>query len=556
MLYTRGSTATEAVQGFTAGFRELKNSTITREQDTALDNYYSNVFVKGLQDNTGNTSDPKGFIPTDPAARYLQANYTAPFTDFDGAIKLDDAGDGSAWSATHAKYHDYFREMVNRFHYADALLLDTNGNVVYSAYGGADLGTNVETGPYRDSNLAGAYKDAMASNAVDFVELTDYGRYQPSYGVPTAWAESPIGSGGVASGALAVQLPITAINDVMTGGSDWQAEGLGATGETYLAGADGQMRSVSRLALEDPEKFSAESIAAGGDPLAANNAARVKDTVLMQNVDTQAVEDAAKGQSGTAIADEYLGQEALVAYAPLQIPGLRWVIVAKIDASEAFQPVTDFTRNMILATAAMIFLVCLGSLMLAQIFVRPVRRLVAGVRQVAAGDLSVQVPVKTRDEFDDLGGAFNDMSRSLRTKQELLDEQKAENDRLLLTLMPETVARRYRQGEETISQDHQDVSVVFADIVGFEALSARLPSDRSLALFNELVRSFDDAAAKLGVEKVRTLHTGYLASVGLTVPRVDNSRRAVDFAIQMESIVQRFNGVHSTSCAPASTPGP
>ena len=138
------------------------------------------------------------------------------------------------------------------------------------------------------------------------------------------------------------------------------------------------------------------------------------------------------------------------------------------------------------------------------------------------------------------------MSRSLRTKQELLEEQQAENDRLLLTLMPEAVAKRYRQGEETISEDHQDVSVVFADIVGFDALSAQLPSEQSLALLNELVRSFDEAAGRLGVEKIRTLRTGYLASVGLTVPRVDNSRRAVDFAIEMDGIVQRFNGLHGT----------
>ena len=76
------------------------------------------------------------------------------------------------------------------------------------AHGGADLGTNIETGPYRDSNLAGAYKDAVSSNAVDFVELTDYGRYQPSYGVPTAWAVSPVGANGEVHGVLALQLPI------------------------------------------------------------------------------------------------------------------------------------------------------------------------------------------------------------------------------------------------------------------------------------------------------------------------------------------------------------
>jgi hypothetical protein len=192
-----GATAIQAVKGFTAGFDALELSTITPEQNNALNDYYANTFIKGLEDNTGNTSDPVGFIPTDPAQKYLQANYTSPFTNFDDAIKVDDAGDGSAWSATHAQYHDYFRELVDRCQYEDALLLDTKGNVVYSAYGGAHLGTNVETGPYRDSNLADAYKNALASNAVDYVELTDYGRYQPSYGfqqpgpfhpsVPTGW---------------------------------------------------------------------------------------------------------------------------------------------------------------------------------------------------------------------------------------------------------------------------------------------------------------------------------------------------------------------------------
>jgi len=131
------------------GFDALESGTITPAQDAALDAYYSDVFVKGLDVNTGNVSDPQGFIPTSPAEKYLQAHYTAPFTNFDEAIKLDDAGDGSAWSAAHATYHDYFREPVERFHYEDALLLDTDGNVVYSAFSGADLGTNVEAGPHR-----------------------------------------------------------------------------------------------------------------------------------------------------------------------------------------------------------------------------------------------------------------------------------------------------------------------------------------------------------------------------------------------------------------------
>src|ERR1700709_12809 len=112
----------------------------------------------------------------------------------------------------------------------------------------------------------------------------------------------------------------------------------------------------------------------------------------------------------------------------------------------------------------------------------------------------------------------------------------------MLTLMPEQVVARYREGEETISQDHQDVTVIFADIVGLDELSAELTSEESLAIVNRLVRQFDSAAESLGIERVRTLRNGYLASCGLNVPRIDNVRRTVDFALEMHRVVDRFNG--------------
>lgn len=87
------------------------------------------------------------------------------------------------------------------------MLLDTHGNVVYSACSGADLGSTIETGPYRDSMLSDAYQEALTSNAVDYVGLTDYGPYQPSAGVPTAWAVSPIGAKGTVEGCSPCNCP-------------------------------------------------------------------------------------------------------------------------------------------------------------------------------------------------------------------------------------------------------------------------------------------------------------------------------------------------------------
>jgi len=319
-----------------------------------------------LNDNQGTTSDADALLPTSPAQRYLQAWYTAPPEDFDAAIAVDDAGDGSAWSAAHARYHDYFRELVNRFAYEDALLIDPDGDVVYSAYKGVDLGTNVLDGPFSGSGLGTAVRDTLASNAVDYVGVTDFERYQPSLGVPTAWVVKPIGANGVVSGVLALQVPIATVNDVMTGDEDWARDGLGETGETYLAGPDLLMRSVSRLVLEDPEAYTRAAISGGAAPDVAERAARVRGTVLIQPVQTEAVQRALRGETGEIVSRDYLGQEALVAYAPLEFEGLQWVIVAKIDAAEAFAPVNDFTRDLILATVAILVAVSLVSLLVSR----------------------------------------------------------------------------------------------------------------------------------------------------------------------------------------------
>ena len=539
VVYSRGATATQALEAFTAGFDQLAGATIAPQQQQALVDYYTNRFARDEYAQTGMRVDVASVLPTSNAQRYLQANYTAPFTDWTKAIAFADAGDGSAWSAANARYNDFFRQIVERFSYEDALLLDTRGNVVYSAYRGVDLGTNILTGPYKGSNLDDAYQKALDSNALGYVGVTDFSDYEPA-DEPTAWLVSPVGPDGRAEGVLALQFPVSKINNLMTADKQWEQAGMGATGETFLVGPDNLMRSDSRLFLEDPEAFKRDVVDAGTPPEVAQDSIREGGTTLVQPVQTEATREAQRGQTGSLIALDYLGHETLQAYAPVDLPGLNWSILASIDTDEAFAPVSAFTRTLVLSTAGIIFAVCVAAMLLARLFVRPIRRLEAGAQQISGGDYTVSLPVRTRDEFGDLTVAFNEMSRNLAIKEDLLEEQRRENDRLLLSLMPEPVVARYREGEEIIAQDHQDVTVIFADIVGLDELSSDMSSDAALAIVNKLMRQFDAAAENLGVERVRTLRNGYLASCGLSVPRLDNVRRTVDFAVEMQHIVDRF----------------
>nr|WP_236147443.1 adenylate/guanylate cyclase domain-containing protein [Mycolicibacterium sp. CH28] len=542
IVYSHGTATADALTAFSTGFSQLADAPVSAPQWQGVVDYYNN-FIKQTLQQSGTQLDVQALLPTSNAQRYLQANYTAQLPNDDAAVAMDDARDGSAWSAANARYQDFFREIVTRYEFQDALLLDAGGNVVYSAYKGVDLGTNIITGPYAGSKLHPAYLKAMSANSVDYVGFTDFEFYQPAELQPTAWMVSPIATNGRTIGVLALQFPITKINRLMTFDKHWTEAGLGTTGETILVGPDGLMRSDSRLFLEDPQRYKSEVVAAGTPLDVAEKAIRLGGTTLVQPVASEAAIDAEHGQTGTLIGTDYLGNRTLQAYSPLgqDDSELHWSIIAKVDIAEAFARESSFTRTMVLTTVGMIFTVCVLAVYLAQVFVRPIRRLEEGVRRIASGDYTVAIPVENRDQIGDLTEAFNGMSRTLAVKDDLLTQQRKENDDLLKSLMPESIVERYRQGEETIAAEHHNVTVIFADLLGIDRLQAQLSPAEYLALSNELTRQIDAAAASLGIERVNTVRNGYLASCGLTVPRLDNVHRTVEFALDCQRIVDRFN---------------
>ena len=530
VIFSRGETVSGAMNAFNAGFDQLADATVTPEQDRAIVDFYNATFK-----NAGDSRlDVNALLPTAPAARALQARYTLPSA-------AGDSRDGGIWSGANARYDGYFSEIVKRMGFRDAFLINAKGDVVYSVKKGVELGTNVLTGPYRGEGfLPDAFRKAMASNDIDYVDTTDFAEYLPS-GQPTAWMLVPIGPPGRASGVMALEYPATIVSNLMTGDRQWERAGMGRTGETFVVGKDDLMRSDSRLFLQDPDAYKAAVVKAGTPPDVAERAIKQGTTVLVQPVGTKATEAARRGESGTLVATDYLGHRALQAYAPLNIKGLDWVVIASVDSDEAFAPERNFAHKLARSTALIIFLACLAAMLWSRSFVRPIRRLEDGAEQISTGDYAVRLPVDTNDEFGDLTVAFNEMSSNLAAKDKLLTEQRAENDRLLTSLMPESVVERYRDGEQNIAEDHQDVTVIYADLIGLDELSGELDADESLKAINKLMRQFDAAAESNGIERVRNTHNGYLASCGLTVPRLDNIRRTVDFAIDMQRTVDRFN---------------
>ena len=122
--------------------------------------------------------------------------------------------------------------------------------------------------------------------------------------------------------------------------------------------------------------------------------------------------------------------------------------------------------------------------------------------------------------------------------------EKDSADALLLNVLPGSISSRLLAGERTIADAYPAVTVLFADIVGFTALSARLPADEVVEILGRLFERFDELVAARGLEKIKTIGDAYMAAGGLHEPMDDHAVRVVDLGLAMiDAARQEGNGI-------------
>ena len=112
-----------------------------------------------------------------------------------------------------------------------------------------------------------------------------------------------------------------------------------------------------------------------------------------------------------------------------------------------------------------------------------------------------------------------------------------ENEQLLRSMLPAGIAARLKSGETTVADRHEDVSVLFADIVGFTSLAAALPPVQVVSLLNDLFSSFDLLVERARLEKIKTVGDSYMVAGGLTPGQPDHLERSAALALRMCSIL-------------------
>jgi methyl-accepting chemotaxis protein len=315
----------EALTAFRAAVAELP-----AEQDPAarraLAAAYVTSFNAAYREANGSDVDMQPYIDAmPPSGVQMQGLYIAKNPHPTGSKQLlDDAGDGSAYSAAHRRFHPLFRQMLERFGVYDVFLIDAaSGQIVYTVFKETDFGTSLVTGPLASSNLAKVYAQALARGRSGAVTFGEFDRYLPSYLAPAGFVATPLMADDTLVGVLAFQVPLDTTSKIIG-----ETAGLGETGETYAVGPDKLFRSNSRFAKE-----------LGFGSTIINP--KVK-------VDTAPVRDVFEADSsGTGTSIDYRSQPVLSSWCPVEISRgdaagekpVRWALISEVDEAEILAPV-------------------------------------------------------------------------------------------------------------------------------------------------------------------------------------------------------------------------
>ncbi len=113
-----------------------------------------------------------------------------------------------------------------------------------------------------------------------------------------------------------------------------------------------------------------------------------------------------------------------------------------------------------------------------------------------------------------------------------------ENERLLLNILPAPIAERLRRGERPIADRFEDVTLLFADIVGFTTLSGGMGASELVSVLNEVFSVFDGLVDEAGLEKVKTIGDAYMVVGGVPDAQVDHLDRVARMALTLGPAVE------------------
>lgn len=305
----------------------------------------------------------------------------------------DITGEGEELTRTYSEIYTYINNNLQKYNdiygYYDVFIIcAAHGHVMYTNAREKDLGTNLSTGIYRDSNLGKLWAKVVETGKTSMIDIEPY---PPSNNEPAFFIGSPVMENGEIKSVIVLQENIEKITSLMQ-----NTEGLGETGEVYAVGSDRLLRTNSRNS---------------------------EDQILKQVVDTKASQilesDDITAQRG--IIKNYNGVDVLSVYSHGRIDeqlnaDFDWAIIAEIERAEIMAPV----RRLVLifgfiALFSVLIIVTILYFISRSISV-PINRAVKIAQRIASGDLDITIKdkfLKRKDEIGSLAHAYKTMITKL-----------------------------------------------------------------------------------------------------------------------------------------------
>lgn len=287
------------------------------------------------------------------------------------------------------------------------MICTAHGHVMYTALKGPDLGTNIgldEDGPFRDSPLNELWQEVRESGKTEIVDFAPYAANKEQYtGFIGAAIRRP--SDNKMIGVVAFRIPKEPLAEIAH-----ERAGLGETGDVYIAGKDN-----GKITLRSP---------------VPGMLAKDPSLVMGKEVDTDYLRTVFSGEKGAGEYFDSQGSLILASYMPFKYMDLDWAIVGKIDGAEAFEPIYNLRNTMIIIALIMAAIIAALGFFVSRSFSNPILSMTKAMRDLAGGDLAVDVPARGRaDEIGDMSDAVQVFKETAIHTKEMEAEQKVEKRR-------------------------------------------------------------------------------------------------------------------------------
>ena len=289
-----------------------------------------------------------------------------------------------------------FQSFIETYGYSDLKLISPEGKVFFSVMRGDDYQADLLSDEWSKRPQGQLAAEGLSKGTAFIDDL----KVNPLNGEPTQFMVAPIGVDDEVNGLIMLELPLAPLNEVMQ-----SRRGLGESGETYLVGEDGLLRS-------DSARFADRLVARAGSQ--------------GQLIEAEAVQRAIGGEQGRLLEPGLDGSDSLKAFVPVNFDGQRWALIAEMDVSEAYAPVRRLMRQVLLLGLATVIAVIIATLLISRSVMRPLGgepgAMAALAQRLSTGDMQVEStevnPGGLMAALHKMASAWRDIVGQLRSSTE------------------------------------------------------------------------------------------------------------------------------------------